>query len=574
MKRCPQCNRTEADDTLTFCRADGTPLVRESGVVSDGAGTLRLSPEGSDTGETRILPTGEASGRPTVPTTVLDARPAPGNMRELSKPKSRRGVVIALAAVAALALAAYAYFSSSRGRVGGAKNSIAVLPFHNESGDPDVEYLSDGMTESLINSLSPLPNLAVKARSTVFRYKGKDADPQKVGSELNVQAVLSGRVVQRGDDLTLSLELVDVGTGDQIWGEQYNRRVTDLVTLQREVARDVSGKLKVKLSGADEQKVAKNYTQDTEAYQLYLKGRYHWNKRTPQGIQKAIEYFQQAIALDPNYALAYTGLADAYALLSNYGGSPPHETKPKAREAALKALSLDEGLAEAHTALGLILHEYDYDFAGAERAYKRAIELNPNYATAHQFLGESLTHRGRHEEAFAEFRRALEIDPLSLTINRLYGESMTFARRYDEAVTQLKKTIELDTNFATAHVSLSTVYQLKDNYAESVEELVKFQELIGEQENAALIRESFAQGDWEGFLRAMTGTRRPVNFPSYIVATFHAERGEKNKAFAELNKSYENREYFMVLLKVDPRLDPLRSDPRFADLMRKVGLPQ
>jgi serine/threonine protein kinase/Flp pilus assembly protein TadD len=452
--------------------------------------------------------------------------------------------------------------------------SIAVLPFKNESGNADTEYLSDGMTESLINSLSQLPNLLVKARSSVFRYKGKDVEPQTIASELSVQAILNGRVVQRGDSLTLYLSLVDARTGNQIWGEQYNRKLTDLVALQSEIARDVSQKLRARLSGADEQKVAKNYTANAEAYQLYLKGRFYWNKRTPQDMWKSIEYFRQAIALDPNYALAFTGLADAYALLSNYGDAQPRETKPTAREAALKALSLDDRLAEAHATLGAILNDYDYDFTGAEREYKRAIELNPNYASAHQWYGELLTHQGRHEEALAELRRALEIDPLSLIINSVYGESMVFARRYDEAITQLKKTVELDANFATAHINLSTVYQLKDNYAESIAELAKFQELIGEQRDSASTRESFAQGGWEGFLRAITGTRRPVNIPSYIVATFHAELGEKDKTFAELNKSYENREFFMVLLKVDPRFDDLRSDPRFQDLLRRVGFPQ
>ncbi len=474
--------------------------------------------------------------------------------------------------VGAIGFGYYFFYTKKTVLSADSKKSIAVLPFVNESGNADVEYLSDGMTETLISSLSQLPTLSVKARSSVFRYKGKETNAKIIGKELNVQAIVHGRVVQRGQDLTLYIELVDAQTENVLWKENYNKPMTNLIALQNEIARDVSNKLETKLSGADEQHLAKNYTENTEAYQLYLKGRYHWNKRTPQDLQKAIEYFQQAIALDPNYALAFTGLADAHALVSNYGGASPRETKPKAREAALKALSLDDRLAEAHTALGTILGDYDYDFAGAEREFKRAIELNPNYTTAHQFYGELLSYRGRHEEAFAEFRRALEIDPLSLILNRTYGESLLFARQYDEAIAQLNKTVELDANFASVHVSLSTVYQLKDDYAGSVEEIAKFQELIGEQQNAALMRESFVQGGWEGYLRAMTGTRRPVNLPAYIIATFHAELGEKDKAFAELNKSYENREYFMVLLRVDPRLDSLRDDPRFVEIIKRMNL--
>ena len=348
-----------------------------------------------------------------------------------------------------------------------------MLPFVNASGNSDIEYLSDGLTESLITSLSQLPRLSVKARSTVFHYKGKDVTPQQVGSELSVQAVLNGRVVQRGDQLTLSLELVDARTGNQIWGEQYNRKTADLVSLQSEIARDVSSKLQLKLSGADEQKLTKNYPVNAEAYQLYLRGRFYWNKRTPTDFKKSIEYFQQAIAVDPNYALAYAGLADGYALLSAFGVIPPHEGTPKAREFALKALSLDNSLGEPHATLALKLQDYDFDFAGAEREFKLSIALNPNYATAHQWYGELLGRLGRFEEAFAEFRRALEIDPLSLPVNWHYGRSLYVARKYDESLAQLKKTLELDANFPGVHGTLAQVYQAKGNYAESVEEYAK-----------------------------------------------------------------------------------------------------
>jgi tetratricopeptide (TPR) repeat protein len=325
--------------------------------------------------------------------------------------------------------------------------------------------------------------------------------------------------------------------------------------------------------GSDEQKrLTKRYTENVEAYQFYVRGRFYWNKRTSQDLWKSIENFEQAIALDPNYALAFTGLADAYALLAN-AGSPAHEMMPKAREAALKALLLDDNLAEAHTALGQIIVYYDYDFAGAEREYKRAIELNPHHATTHQWYSEILSALGRHEEALAEMRRASEIDPLSPILNRQYGVILLFARQYDAGLEQSKKTVELDTNFAVGHSTLSLAYRMKGSYAESVEELAKFQELTGGKQTAALMRESFAKGGWQEFLRAMTDERRPANLTSYNVATFHAALGEKDKALVELDKAYQNREGILGLLKVDPRFDSLHDDPRFQDLLRRVGLP-
>jgi TolB-like protein/tetratricopeptide (TPR) repeat protein len=437
-----------------------------------------------------------------------------------------------------------------------------------------MEYLSDGISESLINSLSQMQNVRVMARSTMFSFKGKDLNPQTVGEQLGVETVLTGRVVQRGDSLTVQADLVNVADGTQLWGEQFNRKLTDLVALQGEVARDVSNKLRTKLTGADEQRLAKTYTANPVAYQHYLRGRFYWNKRTAKDLQKAVEYFQQAVAADSDYAPAYAGLADAYSLLPTYGGGLPREMFPKAREAAVKALSLDSQLSEAHVSLALVLNYYDYDFAGAEREFKAAIELNRMSPTAHLHYGNLLSTLGRHEEALNEFRRALELDPLSLIGNRLYGLAFYHARRYDEAIAQLERTVELDAGFAPVHDSLSNVYSVKGDYAASIEAFAKNQELIGERQNAVLARESFARGGWQGFLRAMTGERGAANMASYRLATYHAALGEKDKAFDELNKAHESREFFMILLKVDPRLDPQRSDPRFAELVRRVGFPQ
>jgi len=358
-----------------------------------------------------------------------------------------------------------------------------------------------------------------------------------------------------------------------MWGERYSRKLTDVLAVQDDIVRDVSSKLRARLSGADEQRSAKTYTAKPEAYQLYLKGLFYWNKRTLKDSETSVRYFQQATAADPSFAPTLVGLANSYVTLALFeGGASAHEVMPKARDAALKALTLDDGLGEAHAALGFMLSNYDYDFAGAEREYQRALELNPNFANTHQRYSELLTSLGRHEESLAKMRRALEIDPLSVFANRAYGLRLILARRYDEADAQLRKTLELDSNFAVTHDSLALVYQAQGDYAASVEAIAKAHELTGRQEYAALARESFARGGWQAYLRAML--ERRTDLRAFTRATTHAALGEKDKAFAELNKAYENREASLTRLKVDPRLDPLRSDPRFAELTRKVGLPQ
>ena len=436
MKRCPQCNRVETDDALVFCRADGTALVSDSGAVSADSGTVKFgsAPVVNEI-ETSILPhrTDADLSRPTAPTTVLPAQSTPGTTRELSRPK-RRWAILAGGAVIVIAIVTTAYFYLTR-KSSAAISSIAVMPFVNESSNADVEYLSDGMTETLISSLSQLPNLNVKARSSVFRYKGKATDAKTIGKELNVQAVLNGRVMQRGDQLTLSLELVNAETENVIWSEQYNRKQSDLVALQSEIARDVSSKLKSKLSGADVAKVGKGHTANPEAYRLYLQGRFYWNKRTGPDLKKSIEYFDQAIALDPAYAQAYSGLGDVYTVIVSYTADlRPDETFPKARAAAQKALEIDPDLAEPHVTLAEVLHDYDWKHAEAEKEYKRAIEIDPNYPYAHQGYGRYLSHMGRFDEGIAELKRALELDPLSPTINSHLSMAYMSAHRYDDAI--------------------------------------------------------------------------------------------------------------------------------------------
>ena len=580
MKRCPQCNRLEPDDTLGYCRVDGTALIGGSGPVSAEAGTVKFaSAPVSREIETSVLPhtsTSPEINRPTAPTTVLPAQQPPGATQELAKPK-RQMPIVAITAVIAVVLIAGVYLYWPRGKQAAAPiESIAVMPFVNESGNADIEYLSDGMTETLIRSLSQLPNLNVKARSSVFRYKGKATDAKTIGKELGVQAILNGRVVQRGEQITLSLELIDAQTENVIWTDRYDRKSADLVSLQNEIARDVSSRLKTKLSGVDTQKLAKTYTANAEAYRLYLQGRFYWNKREEKDFRKALEYYNQAIALDPNYALAYAGLADTYALLSSFGFMRPDEAVPKAREFANRALSLDDSMAEPHTTLGYELLQYEYDFAGAEREFKRSIELNPNYATAHQWYSEMLTDFGRFDEALAEIRRGLEIEPLSLPINWDYGRFLYMSRRYDESLAQHKKTIELDPSFARAHRTIAEIYRIRGDYANAVEERAKFFDLIGQSQNAALIRATFTRDGWLGFLRLVTAENSPLKDSNnnWVVAKAYLDLGQKDKAFAELNKAYENRISSLCWLKVEPQLDSLRSDPRYQQLLQKMGFPQ
>lgn len=588
MKRCPQCDQIYTDETLKFCRDDGTLLQVNNSSPTESSDTLILpATHESDAAPTQILQSeaAQATGN-TSPINTIEKLQTEGNCDNSAtssapsiKSKIKRHKIGVTLASSVLIVAAIGFgYWLFKGRSSSSSNpapieSIAVMPFVNESGNADVEYLSDGMTETLISSLSQLPNLSVKARSSVFRYKGKELDPKKIASDLNVQAILNGRVTQRGEQLSLNLELIDAQTENVIWAEQYNREQTDLLSLQTEITRDVSQKLKTKLSGADERKLAKNYNTNTEAYRLYLLARFHWNKRTVPDFRKAIEYFQQAVIADPNYAPAYAMLADAYVLNSEYDGETPNDAIPKAREVAMKALALDDRLSEAHSALAIVLSD-SYDFAGAEREYKLAIELDPNNATAHQRYGYIHTFNGRHEEALAELRRALDIEPFSPIINRSYGDNLLYARRYDESIAQYKKTLSLDANFSSVYPFLSTAYWMKGDYAESVEQFAKYREVQGRQPEAALVRESFSKGGWEGFLRMRIAGLRGSTTDSYITATYHGALGEKDQAFAKLNKAPENHEFGILLLKVDPRLDPLRLDPRFQVLLRRVGLTQ
>ena len=458
--------------------------------------------------------------------------------------------------------------------------SIAVLPFQNQSAETDTEYLSDGLAESLIYRLSQLPNLKVSPTSSVFRYKGKEIDPVTVGRELGVNAVLSGRIVQRGEILAISINLVDVRDNKVLWGEQYQRKMSELLQTQREIAREIVDRLKLKVSGEVEG-LAKHYTESNEAYQLHLKGRFYWNKRTVEGLQKALVYFQQAIDRDPNFALAYSGLADTYALLGGPeagGDSPPNEMLPKAKAAALKAMEIDGTLAEPHVSLAHAMYFYDRDFAGAEREFKRAIELNPNYSVAHHWYAIYLMIVGRQSESLAEIRRALELDPLSLSINTWVGTILARSGQLDQAIAQLLKTVEMDPNFILAHFRLGSLYEERGTYDKAISE---FKEVLKLSDGKPLGASSLAR------VYALTGKRAEAQkdldelvrlskqrFVSPAsIALIYIALGDKDQAFKWMEKSNELRELNIVRLNADPRFDPLRSDPRFTDLVRRIGIP-
>jgi serine/threonine protein kinase/Tfp pilus assembly protein PilF len=464
-------------------------------------------------------------------------------------------------------------------RSGKAIDSIAVLPFENASADPNAEYLSDGITESLISSLSHLPKLRVMARSTVFRYKGQVPDPQKVGRDLNVSTVLTGRVVQRGDVLIIGTELVDVANGSRRWGEQYNRKLADIFAIQEEIASEISEKLRLSLTGEEKKRLNKRRTQNFPAYQDYLKGCYYWNKRTAKSVKKGIEYFEQAIEKDPSYPLAYAGLADSYDILGFYGFAAPRDAFPKAKAAALKALEIDETLSEAHASLAYAKFYYDWDWLAAEREYKRSIELNPAYATAHMFYSTCLMATGRNREALAESEKALELDPLSLINNANVALLLYFERSYDQVIAQCRKTLEMDPNFVVTHAWLGQTYLQKGVFHDAIKEFQKTIELSeGSPIYVAMLGHAYAvAGDVPEAQKVLDELKTQsvgAYVSSYSIAEVYVGLGDNDQAFEWLQKAYEERSRALVFLRVEPRLDPVRSDPRYADLLHRMGLPQ
>ncbi len=460
-------------------------------------------------------------------------------------------------------------------------DSVAVLPFVNAGGDPNAEYLSDGITESLIDSVSQIPGIKVISRASAFHYKGKDVGARIVGRELGVRAVLTGQVVQRGDALSIRAELVDARDETHLWGEQYNRRLSDILAVQEEIARDISGKLRQRLTGEEKKRLAKRYTENAEAYALYLKGRYDWNKRTGEDIQKAIGYFRQAIDKDPTYALAYAGLADSYAILFYYAGLPPSETFLMAKAAASKALEIDDTLAQAHATLAFVHENFDWDFSAAGKEYRRAIELDPKYPTAHHWYSLYLSGIGRHEQAIAEAERVYKLDPLSPIISNLRAAAFYSARQYDRAIEAARKTLELDKGFSPAHFSLGCALEQKKMYPEAIAALEEAVRLSGRRIRAdADLGHAYAvSGRREEAMRMIEELKARSERgydPVADIALVYAGLGQNDEAMRWLEKAYQARSAWLIRLaplKVDPRWDALRSDARFQDLLRRIGFP-
>ncbi|HEY5883405.1 MAG TPA: winged helix-turn-helix domain-containing protein [Pyrinomonadaceae bacterium] len=456
-------------------------------------------------------------------------------------------------------------------------HSLAVLPFVNAGNDSALEHLSDGISESLINSLSHLPKLRVKAWNTVFRYKRRDLDPGDIGCQLRVQSVLVGRVQVSGDKLIIATELVDAANGWLISGHTYNSELSDILEIQDEIAREISVALQLGLTGEEEQRLTKHYTESPEAYRAYLKGRFFLNKRSEEGFQKSIDYFNQAMETDASYAQAYAGLADSYNLLGFYGILAPKNSFPRAKTAALKALIIDSELAEAHASLAYAKFYHDWDWRGARESFKRSIQLNPRYATAPHYYANQLTAMGKFEESIATFKQALDIDSLSLIMNAALGWAYYFARRYDEAIEQCRKAVEMDEHFEMAHLWLGWAYEQKGMFAEANGEFETAFALSGGRVGViAEMGNAFAlSGNTERAHKVLEdlhelAMRKYVS--PYGVACIHAALGEVDRAFEWLEKAYADRAHLLVFLRVDPKLDALRGDPRLSDLIERTGL--
>jgi TolB-like protein/Tfp pilus assembly protein PilF len=458
-----------------------------------------------------------------------------------------------------------------------AVGSLAVLPFGNAETDPGTEYLADGITESLINQMSRLAGLRVMARSTVFRYKDKTLDPRSVGRKLGVDAVLIGRVLQRGDALLVGTELVEVQNGWQLWGEQYNRRLADIFAVEEEISREISEKLRVHLTGEDRSRLGKRYTQSTEAYQDYLKGRYHLNRLMAGGLKKAIECFQSAIRRDANYALAYTGLADALGLMGFMGLAPAAEVMPKAKEAARRAVEIDDSLPEAHASLGGIFKNYDWDWSASEREFKRALALNPNYANGRRMYASLLAAVSRPEESFRETRLALELDPFSLPIRVEAAYNAYMADDWERALEEALRTLELEPEFAPAQSILGQIYAQLGRYEEAIAVIEKARILTHDHPaTLAGLAHVLAGGGRIEEARALAGRLTELSRQQHIspfwLALAYTGVGEKAAALDALEEAYEQHDVILVWLGTEPRVDSLRAEPRFIEILRRIGL--
>ncbi len=568
MKRCPECRRDYYDDTLSYCLSDGTELVY--GLSPDEPATAILHSTAAPgeaptraqiqvTDHTAVLPTGTGD---VVTTKGFDKR-------LLLAP-------IALAVIILGGFFGYRYFTASDS---GQINSIAVLPFENRSGDADTDYLSDGLADSLIYRLSQLPNLKVSPTSSVMRYKGKETDVGKIAKELEVDAVMSGRLSQRGDDLSISVQLIDSRTKKLIWAEQYDRKMSDLLATQREIATTITQKLELKLSG-NETGIAKKYTDNNEAYQLYLRGRHSFAKRTKEEMLRAIEYFKQAVKLDPKFALAYARLSEVYGSMPAYPYLSPREAFPEAKAAAEKALEIDPTLSEAHTFLAYALVIYDWNWADGERSFKRALELDPNNFSAHFRYGQIyLLPVGRIDEGISEMTQGLKAEPLDVNMAVALVWADVIRRQNEKALEQMRKIYDLEPNHPLSRTNLASVLNEMSRYDEAIAICEK-----GLQDNPnhqLLLREvgvAYARAGRRDKAEEIIARYRELEKTQWVppsrIAAIYGALGEKNKAFAELEKAFEARDWDMHRLNIDEDMRPLRDDPRFKDLLKRMNLPE
>ena len=556
-------------------RADLQRLKRDTDTGRSGVMPTELLPDPS-----RTSASGTTSAASSIQTTSgassSDVHVAAGLLA-----RHKKGFLAAVAAgiliLAGLGFAAYRLLSPSSGS---SIDTLAVLPFTNVTGDPNTDYLSDGLTESLIGNLSKLPNLTVRPRSSVMRYKSKDPDPQKAASELQVSAVVTGRVTQHGDSLTISAELTDTRKNRSLWSEQYDSKLSDALKVQREISDEIAARLREKLTGEQKTQLTKGGTNDPEAYSLYLKGRYYWDKRTSDSLAKSKEYFQQAIDKDPNYAQAYVGLAEYYSVLPVYTPARNAETNPLAKAAASRALAIDDSLAEAHATLAAAYDE-DFDWAAAEREYQRALELDPKNARTHVLYAIHLENLGKLDDAMVHLRRAIELDPLNLNGLDNLAEAYLYTRQYSEAIGEAKKIVEIDPSFANVHNHLSQAYLYTGKYDLWLEEWEKAATLSNYSEDLAMVKamkEDYAKSGLRGALLRSAEYQEEESKRQYVdpalIALTYAMLGDKDKAFAQLDKALAQKSVFLTYIKVMPDYDSLRSDPRYAELLKRMGLPQ
>jgi TolB-like protein/Flp pilus assembly protein TadD len=488
----------------------------------------------------------------------------------------RRRNLTVLIAAGVIVSAAAGFFLVPRAIWHETDKSIAVLPFENLSDDKENAYFADGVQDEILTRLAKIGDLKVIARSSTQRYQSSGEDPREIAKQLGVAHVLEGSVQKAADNVRVRVQLINAATATHLWAESYDRKLTDIFAVESEIATKVAGELRAKLTGPEQNALSGRPTENAEAYQLFLLGRYFWNKRTATDFEKAIAYFNQAIEKDPNYALAYAGLADAYVLLSAFGEGRPKDTFPQAKAAAMKALELDPSLGEAHAALGIALFGYDLNIAEASREFQRAIELNPNYATAHQWYGEcGLTPLEKFDEAIAELKRALELDPLSLIINADFGSALGHARRFDEAIAQLRKTVDMDPNFYYARWQLGEALEAKGFNEEAAAQYKKAIELNDDPLPRALLGHLYARSGRRDEARQILRELRELSKERYValyyLALIQAGLGEKEAAMDLLEQAYEQRDgYNIAYIKLDPCLDPLRGDPRFETLVQKI----